>query len=39
MTDGEKAGWWAVVYLSIALIGTWFTIACITWYHIKLWFL
>jgi hypothetical protein len=39
MNAGEKAGWWAMAYLYIALVGVWFTVACIAWYHIKEWFL
>lgn len=35
MTEGEKAGRWAMAYLYVALIGAWFTVACIAWYHIK----
>ncbi len=39
MTEGEKAGLWAMIYLIMIFIATWWTIACITWYHIKEWFL
>lgn len=39
MNEGEKAGWWAMVYLYIALVGVWFTVACIAWHQIKEWFL
>ena len=39
MTEGEKAGRWAIAYLLIALVGAWWTIVCIAWYHIKEWFL
>lgn len=39
MNAGEKAGWWAMAYLYIALVGVWFTVGCIAWYHIKEWFL
>lgn len=39
MTEGEKAGRWAVAYLLVALVATWGTVACIAWYYIKEWFL
>lgn len=39
MTEGEKAGWWALVYLSIVLFGVWFTVAAFAWFYIKGWFL
>lgn len=39
MTEGEKAGRAAVVYLLMALVATWWTIACIAWHHFKEWFL
>lgn len=39
MTEGEKAGRWAMVYLYIALFGVWFTIFCLAGYHFKKWFL
>ena len=39
MTEGEKAGWWAVAYLYMVLFATWWTIACIVGFHIKKWFL
>jgi hypothetical protein len=39
MTEGEKAGRWAMAYLLVALVAIWWTIACIAWYHIKEWFL
>lgn len=39
MNDGEKAGWWAMAYLGVALVGVWFTVACLAYYHIKEWFL
>jgi hypothetical protein len=29
MTEGDKAGLWVVVYLSITLFATWFTIICL----------
>ena len=35
MTDGEKAGCWAMVYLCIALFGVWFIVFALSWYHIK----
>jgi hypothetical protein len=39
MSEGDRAGWWAVAYLLFALFATWFTIACIVVWHIKEWFL
>jgi len=39
MSEGDKAGWWAMAYLSIALFATWFTVINIVWWHIKEWFL
>jgi hypothetical protein len=39
MTEGEKAGRYAMAYLLMALVATWWTIACIAWYHFKEWFL
>lgn len=39
MNEGERAGRWAMAYLLIALVTTWFTVICISWYHIKEWFL
>lgn len=39
MTDGEKAGRWAMAYLLIAFVATWFTVICIVGWHIKEWFL
>jgi hypothetical protein len=39
MNEGERAGWWAVAYLSLALFATWFTVICIVGWHIKKWFL
>lgn len=39
MNDGEKAGWWAMAYLCIALVGVWFIAVCLAWQHIKEWFL
>ena len=38
LSEGEKAGVFALIYLWLALIASWFTIACIAWYHIKEWF-
>jgi len=35
MSEGEKAGVFAMIYLWMALIAVWFTIGCIAWYHIK----
>ena len=34
MTAGEKAGWWAIVWLCIVLFAVWFTIACLLAWHI-----
>lgn len=39
MSEGEKAGRWAMAYLLMVLIAAWWTIACIVWYHAKEWFL
>jgi hypothetical protein len=39
MNEGERAGWWAVAYLSMVLFATWFTIICIAVWHVKEWFL
>ena len=39
MTEGEKAGYWAMAYLYIVLFGVWFTATCLAWYHFKKWFL
>lgn len=39
MTEGEKAGRWALVCLLVVLVATWWTVACIAWVHIKKWFL
>ena len=39
MTEGDKAGLWALAYLYMALFATWWTVGCIVWYHIKKWFL
>jgi len=39
MTEGDKAGAWAMAYLWIALIAVWFIVVCLAWYHIKAWFL
>jgi hypothetical protein len=39
MTEGERAGWWAMVYLLMALFATWFTVFAIVSFHIKEWFL
>ena len=39
MTEGERAGLWALVFLCIVLAATWFTIICIVGWHIKEWFL
>ena len=38
MTEGEKAGRYAMAYLLMALVATWWTIACVVWYHVKEWF-
>lgn len=38
MTEGDKAGLWAMAYLYMALVAVWFTIGCLTWYHFKQWF-
>lgn len=37
MNSGERAGWWAVAYLGIMLLATWFTIVCLAVWHIKEW--
>ena len=39
MTEGEKAGCWAMAWLLMVLVVTWFTIVCIVGFHIKEWFL
>ena len=39
MTEGERAGWWAVAFLSMVLFATWFTVFAIVGFHIKKWFL
>lgn len=39
MTEGDKAGLWAMAYLYMALVVVWSTIGCLAWYHFKLWFL
>lgn len=36
--EGEEAGVFALIYLCMVLIGLWFNIAAIVWYHIKKWF-
>ena len=36
MTEGEKAGRYAMAYLLMALVATWWTIACIAWAFIKM---
>jgi hypothetical protein len=38
MTQGEKAGMFAMAYLWMALVAVWFNVGCIAWYHIKRWF-
>ncbi len=37
MTEGERAGWWAVAYLGIVLVATWFTIIALAIYYIRGW--
>jgi len=39
MNEGEKAGRWAMAYLCMALIATWFTVFSIVVLHINKWFL
>jgi hypothetical protein len=39
LTQGERAGRWALAYLLMALFAAWFTIVCIVGWHIKQWFL
>jgi hypothetical protein len=39
MTEGERAGRWAMVYLYMVLLAVWFNIVCIVGWHIKEWFL
>ena len=39
MTEGEKAGRWAMAYLYMALFALWFNIVAIAVWHIKEWFL
>lgn len=39
MNEGERAGWWAMAYLLMALFATWFTVFAIVGFHIKKWFL
>lgn len=39
MTEGERAGRWAMAWLLMVLLVTWWTIICIVVYHIKEWFL
>ncbi len=35
MTEGEKAGCWAMAYLYMVLFAVWFTIASLMWFYIK----
>ena len=37
MSEGEKAGCWAMVYLYMVLFAVWFTIASLVWFHVKEW--
>ena len=39
MSEGERAGRWALAYLCMALFATWFTVISIIGVHIKDWFL
>jgi hypothetical protein len=39
MTEGDKAGIWAMVYLCIAGIALGFILIYLTIYHFKVWFL
>ena len=39
MTEGERAGRWAMVYLYTVLFALWFNIVAIAGWHIKEWFL
>jgi hypothetical protein len=39
MTEGDRAGLWALAYLYIVLFAVWFNIIFIVGYHIKKWFL
>ena len=39
MTEGERAGRWAMLYLYTALFTVWFNIIAIVGWHIKEWFL
>lgn len=39
MTEGERAGRWAMAYLYIVLFAVWFNIIAIVGYHIKAWVL
>jgi len=35
LNEGEKAGLFATIYLGMAFAAVWFTIGCLSWYHIK----
>jgi hypothetical protein len=35
MNEGERAGWWALAYLSLIFAVLLFNIICISWYYIK----
>ena len=39
MTEGERAGRWAMLYLYTVLFALWFNIICIAGWHIREWFL
>lgn len=39
MNEGEKAGYFAIVYLLMVLVATWWTIACLAWHFLKEWLL
>lgn len=38
LSEADKAGIWALVYLGMVLFAAWFTIIAIVWAHIKRWF-
>ena len=39
MTEGERAGRWAMLYIYTVLFALWFNIVCIAGWFIKEWFL
>jgi len=39
MTEGERAGRWAMLYLYTVLFALWFNIIAIVGWHIREWFL